>query len=97
MNNKSRERSYKQIAKLVGELAETYDSVQIFVTKHTDKGKNLEDTESIYYGVGNKFAIYGQIRSWMLIEEQKLKNIADLEFDLDNSEEEEDDGEDQDE
>ena len=93
MNNKSRQRSYKQIAKIVGELAEGYDTVQIFLTKHTDKGSNSEDTESIYYGVGNKFAIYGQIRTWMLIEDQKLKNIADLEFDLDNGGEEGEDEE----
>ena len=91
MNNRSKERSYKQIVKLVNEIAENYDSVQIFLTKHTDVNKNYEDTESIYYGVGNKFAIFGQIKSWVLTEERKMTNIADLNFDSEVLGEEDDD------
>jgi len=98
MNSKSKERSYKQIVKLVNEIAENYDSVQIFLTKHTDVNKNYEDTESIYYGVGNKFAIFGQIKSWILTEERKMTNIADLNFDSEvfgEEEGEDEDGEDE--
>ena len=80
MNNKARERVHKQIMKCVKELAEGYDSVQIFLTKHSDIDQNLEDTESLYFGIGNKFAIYGQIKNWVLTEEKKMINIADLEF-----------------
>lgn len=86
MTNKSRERSYKQIVKLVNEIAENYDSVQIFLTKHSDKSQHIEDTESIYYGIGNKFAILGQIKSWIIFEESKMKRMAEIEFDLDMSE-----------
>lgn len=81
MNSKSQERSHKQIMKCVKELAEGFDTVQIFLTKHVDINKNLEDTESLYFGIGNKFAIYGQVRNWLLTEEKKMLNIADLEFD----------------
>jgi len=96
MNKKSKERSYKQIVKMVNEIAETYDSVQIFLTKHSDKSETLEDTESIYYGIGNKFAILGQVKSWITFEEAKMKRIAELEFELDNEDEEgEDEGEDE--
>jgi len=80
MNNKTRERSHKQIMKSVKELAEGYDTVQIFLTKHSDIDKNLEDTESLYFGIGNKFAIYGQVKNWVLTEERKMSKIADIEF-----------------
>ena len=79
MNNKARERAHKQIMKSVKELAEGYDTVQIFLTKHSD-GKDIEDTESLYFGLGNRFAIYGQIKNWVLTEEKKMTNIADIEF-----------------
>lgn len=65
--------------KSVKELAEGYDTVQIFLTKHSD-GKDIEDTESLYFGLGNRFAIYGQIKNWVLTEERKMTNIADIEF-----------------
>ena len=92
MNNKSQHRSHKQIMKYVRELSEGYDTVQIFLTRHVDVNKNIEDTESLYFGVGNKFAIYGQIRNWLLTEEKKMLNIADLEFDSEFGGEDEDDG-----
>jgi len=80
MNNKARERSHKQIMKSVKDLAEGFDTVQIFLTKHCDSDKETEDTESLYFGLGNKFAIYGQIKNWILTEEKKMANIADIEF-----------------
>ena len=43
MNNKSEERSHKQIMKCVKELSEGYDTVQIFLTRHVDINKNIED------------------------------------------------------
>ena len=92
MNNKSQHRSHKQIMKYVRELSEGYDTVQIFLTRHVDINKNIEDTESLYFGIGNKFAIYGQIRNWLLTEEKKMLNIADLEFDSEFGGEDEDDG-----
>ena len=92
MNNKSQHRSHKQIMKYVRELSEGYDTVQIFLTRHVDVNKNIEDTESLHFGVGNKFAIYGQVRNWLLTEEKKMLNIADLEFDSEFGGEDEDDG-----
>ena len=78
--------------KYVRELSEGYDTVQIFLTRHVDINKNIEDTESLHFGVGNKFAIYGQVRNWLLTEEKKMLNIADLEFDSEFGGEDEDDG-----
>ena len=91
MNNKSEERSHKQIMKCVKELSEGYDTVQIFLTRHIDVKKNIEDTESLHFGLGNKFAIYGQIRNWLLTEERKMINIADIEFDSEFGEVDKDD------
>jgi hypothetical protein len=91
MNNKSEERSHKQIMKCVKELSEGYDTVQIFLTRHVDINKNIEDTESLYFGLGNKFAIYGQIKNWLLTEERKMINIADIEFDSEFGEADKDD------
>lgn len=92
MNNKSQERSHKQIMKCVKELSEGYDTVQIFLTRHVDVSRNIEDTESLHFGLGNKFAIYGQIRNWLLTEERKMMNIADIEFDSEFGGEDEGDG-----
>jgi hypothetical protein len=93
MNSKSQERSYKQITKCVKDLSEGYDTVQIFLTRHVDINKNIEDTESLYFGIGNKFAIYGQVKNWVLTEEKKMLNMADLEFDSEfEGGEDEDDG-----
>jgi hypothetical protein len=75
----------------VKELSEGYDTVQIFLTRHVDINKNIEDTESLYFGLGNKFAIYGQIKNWLLTEERKMINIADIEFDSEFGEADEDD------
>ena len=74
--------------KCVKELSEGYDTVQIFLTRHVYVSKNIEDTESLYFGIGNKFAIYGQVRNWLLTEEKKMLNIADLEFDSEFGEDE---------
>jgi len=87
MNKKSKERSYKQIVKLVNDLADGYDTVQIFLTKHTNSNEDIEDTESIHYGLGNKFAILGQVRNWLLTEENRMSNIFGLEFEDDSEDE----------
>lgn len=78
--------------KCVKELSESYDTVQIFLTRHVDVNKHIEDTESLYFGIGNKFAIYGQVRNWLLTEEKKMINIADLEFDSEFGGEDDGDG-----
>ena len=49
-------------------LSEHFDSVQIFVTKH-DKLR-FRGTRGFTFGCGNWFARYGQVREWIVNEEQ---------------------------
>lgn len=62
--NKVKERELKKIISAASELKEYFDTVQIFVTKHTDS-KDEDCTEGMFYGNGNKFTIYGQIIDWV--------------------------------
>ena len=51
MNSKSQERSHKQIMKCVKDLSESYDTVQIFLTRHVDINKNIEDDSNNFDGL----------------------------------------------
>lgn len=77
MNEKSKSRMYKKIAKAVEDLADDFDSVQIFLTKHVKINKLHEDTESYHYGCGNKFASYGQIKTWIKSEEKAYEMMME--------------------
>lgn len=48
-------------------LMELSCSVQIFVTKHED------GTGSMIHGSGNWYARYGQIKEWVIENEQRMK------------------------
>jgi hypothetical protein len=80
MNSRAKQRAYKKIINCAKELSENFDTVQIFLTKHSNVSAEIEDTEALYYGLGNKFAIYGQIKNWVLTEERKMTNLADDDF-----------------
>ena len=45
------------------QLAEHFDTVQIFVTRHA--AGELDGTVNANYGAGNWFTRYGQICTWM--------------------------------
>lgn len=77
MNNKTKDRMYKKIAKAVEDLEDDFDSVQIFLTKHVKVNRMQEDTESYHYGSGNKFAIYGQIKTWIKSEEKTYEMMVE--------------------
>jgi hypothetical protein len=65
------ERDFQRIqASCVG-LGEHFDTVHILATKLTDDGR---DTVKFSWGKGNWYARYGQIREWVLLEEQAAKN-----------------------
>ena len=54
-------------------LAEHFDSVQIFVTRH-DGGKEV--SQSYETGRGNFYTRLGQISEWMAIQNQYQRNEA---------------------
>lgn len=55
-------------------LSEHFDAVQIFATRH--EPNQLDATTRVCSGVGNWFARYGQIREWMIREEESSRQIA---------------------
>lgn len=60
---------------MVAQLMEHSDSVRIFYTKHDG---NTENTESFTVGNGNFHAQYGQIKEWVLRQDQYVLTQADI-------------------
>jgi hypothetical protein len=61
----------KRIQDALDSLSEHYDSVHIFATRHeaeTEKG-----TVSVQKGFGNWFARFGQVREWLLKQDEYSK------------------------
>lgn len=56
------------LEKHANELAEHFDSVQIFVTRHEGGEKN--GTVNASQGAGNWFARYGQVKSWVIKQDE---------------------------
>lgn len=64
----------ERLKKAVAELAEHFDTVQIFTTResdHLDDGG--EGTVNANYGAGNWFARYGQVRNWLVKSEEEIR------------------------
>ena len=58
-----------QVNKLVAELGEHYDTVQVFVTRH-ESGEQ-RGTVHAEAGLGNWYARYGQIKEWVVRQESR--------------------------
>lgn len=58
-----KESAVSLVRKCLNELGEHYDTVQIFATRH-EAGK--DGTVNVQLGVGNWFARYGQIITWVV-------------------------------
>lgn len=52
------------------QLAEHFDSVQIFVTRKADNETEEDGTVNINFGRGNWFARYGQVQAWLIKSEE---------------------------
>ena len=50
----------------VAQLAEHFDTVQIFVTRYIGESK---ETVNAHYGTGNYFARVGQVSQWLGMQE----------------------------
>lgn len=60
----SREADMELVRKSIDSIAEHFDSVQIFVTRH-EQGE-LDGTVNIQLGTGNWFTRYGQVEAWVV-------------------------------
>ena len=52
-------------------LSEHFDAVQIFVANHNPA--ELDGTASINYGIGNWYTRYGQVREWVIMQEEQAR------------------------
>ncbi len=73
MNAHEKKQMEEMIQRKACELAEHFDSVQIFVTRHRG---GEEMTASYEFGKGNFYARYGQIAEWLSIQDQFQRNHA---------------------
>ena len=71
MNN--RETELAIVKSHANQLAEHFESVQIFVTRHIG---DEQGTVRINYGSGNAFARYGQVRQWLIQEDAYVNKDA---------------------
>jgi len=71
MNN--RETELAIVKSHANQLAEHFESVQIFVTRHIG---DVQGTVRINYGSGNAFARYGQVRQWLIQEDAYVNKDA---------------------
>jgi hypothetical protein len=62
------------IEKHASELAEHFDSVRVFCTKHPEGSSS--ETVTFEEGRGNFYAQLGQIVEWMSIQDQFQRNYA---------------------
>jgi hypothetical protein len=85
MNQDDKKRDVKVLNKVINELGEYFDTVQVFVTRHEPATEN--GTVEYNGGVGNHYARLGHIQSWL--EDQKYANMYSFEESDDNDDEEE--------
>jgi len=64
------------VEKMMQQLSEHFDTVQIFTTRHEEG-----ETSVIETGAGNWFARYGHVRKW--VDEQEQEIVVELEDDED--------------
>lgn len=60
----------REVAKAVAGLMKRVDSVRIFVTVHHPDGEETR-THAISDGDGNMFSQYGQVKLWVVSEEER--------------------------
>lgn len=72
----------ERVQRKVTELLEHFDTVQIFVTRHMPA--EMDGTVMCNRGGGSWNARYGQIREWLIYEEQRIRECARKNFAQDN-------------
>lgn len=73
LSSNERDEDLARLDKHVNQLAEHYDSVQIFVTRMD--GAN-DQTMTANRGAGNWCARFGQISEWVIYEQERIRVAA---------------------
>jgi hypothetical protein len=84
MNEAEEKQRMDIVLKAVNDLGEHFDSVRVFVSEH--RGEE-DGTLKLTAGVGNYITQFGQIRLWMLLQEER-ERVQAMEYE----EEDESDG-----
>lgn len=71
MSTESNNADLNRIKDAAQKLGEHFDSVQIFATR-SESGE-LEGTLNFHVGVGNWFARYGQVKQWLIKEDEAAR------------------------
>lgn len=64
-----REQDMERLKEATEKLLEFFDNVQVFATRYDGK----DGTVSAKYGGGNWFARYGQVREWLIKEDESAR------------------------
>ncbi len=65
--NNTKERDHAMLKRHVAQLAEHFETVQIFATRHSAEH---DGTVGAQWGEGNWYARYGQVKEWVVREER---------------------------
>ena len=68
----SEDEDIERLRKACADLGEFFDNVQIFAAR-----QEVEGTVNVNWGSGNWFARYGQVRQWVVKEDQRAKAEVD--------------------
>lgn len=66
------DKEVERIEKVVGQLMEHFDTVQVFATRHDTSDKAVGGTLSFNVGRGNWYARMGHIREWIIKEDARV-------------------------
>jgi len=71
MNNAELE--LDRLDKVCQDLGEHYDTVQVFVTRHTPGDDEESGTINAHTGRGNWLARLGQVKDWVIKQDEKTR------------------------
>lgn len=69
----------ERLEKIARELGEQFDTVSIFVTQY--EPEELDGTRHVEVGVGNWYARYGQVKEWVIRQEEEARESVGNERD----------------
>ncbi len=74
VSSNQREADLELVRKAVQSLAEHFETVHVFASRHMPA--ELDGTACTNQGMGHWHARYGQIREWLIYEDERVRNAA---------------------
>jgi hypothetical protein len=73
IESNQRKEDMDRIDRVVHQLSEHYCTVHVFVSRHEG---DKDQTRSVNRGSGSWFSRYGQIREWLVYEDERIRECA---------------------